>query len=120
MGSRGFIQEFVTPIVKCTQGETVKQFFTQTEYEAWKKKNDNGKGWKIKYYKGLGTSTAAEAKEYFRAIDKHQIEFTWKSGKESELIDMAFNKNRADDRKVWMNQYVEGTCVDHSKPFISY
>ena len=27
--------------------------------------NNNGKGWKVKYYKGLGTSTAKEFKEYF-------------------------------------------------------
>lgn len=33
------------------------------------------RGWAIKYYKGLGTSTAAEAKEYFQAIDRHQIDF---------------------------------------------
>lgn len=28
-----------------------------------------GKGWKIKYYKGLGTSTSAEAKDYFRYLE---------------------------------------------------
>jgi DNA topoisomerase-2 len=31
------------------------------QYEEWKK--TSGKGWKIKYYKGLGTSTRDEAKE---------------------------------------------------------
>lgn len=33
------------------------------------------KGWAIKYYKGLGTSTAQEAKDYFSAIARHQIDF---------------------------------------------
>ncbi|RYY35494.1 hypothetical protein EON62_02450 [archaeon] len=33
------------------------------------------KSWAIKYYKGLGTSTAAEAKEYFAAIARHRIDF---------------------------------------------
>merc|ERR1719440_1719904 len=33
---------------------------------------------------------------------------------------MAFSKSRADDRKVWMNNYEEGTFIDHSKNVISY
>eukprot|EP00928_Gymnodinium_smaydae_P023483 TRINITY_DN19366_c0_g1_i1.p1 TRINITY_DN19366_c0_g1~~TRINITY_DN19366_c0_g1_i1.p1 ORF type:complete len:696 (+),score=202.64 TRINITY_DN19366_c0_g1_i1:164-2251(+) len=116
----GFIKEFVTPIVKATKGPDVQQFFTQTEYEAWKKENDEGKGWRIKYYKGLGTSTAAEAKEYFQAMEDHRLDFQWKSNKDGELIDMAFSKTRADDRKQWMNEYNEGTCVDHSQPSLTY
>jgi len=116
-----FVQEFVTPIIKCSQaGKETIQFFTMGEYEAWKLKNQNGRGWKIKYYKGLGTSTAAEAKEYFKAIDQHRINFVWKEKKDGELIDLAFNKSRADDRKNWMNKYQEGTYIDHSKDAISY
>ena len=34
--------------------------------EKWKSKNDDGKGWKVKYYKGLGTSSSTEFKEYFK------------------------------------------------------
>lgn len=115
-----FLQEFVTPIVKCIKGPQIKQFFTVNEYDKFKKKNQDGRGWKMKYYKGLGTSTAAEAKEYFKAIVDHRIEFKWKGSKDGRLIDMAFNKKRADDRKNWMNKYKEGTYVDHSKKFLSY
>merc|ERR1719277_593048 len=82
--------------------------------------NDEGKGWQVKYYKGLGTSTAAEAKEYFKAMEDHRLDFKWKSSKDGELIDMAFSKSRADDRKVWMNGYQEGTFVDHSQPSLTY
>lgn len=32
-------------------------FYTLPEYEQWKE-NTNTRGWSIKYYKGLGTSTA--------------------------------------------------------------
>ena len=60
----GFLQQFITPIVKVTKGQRAKTFFTLPEYENWKEENNDAKGWKIKYYKGLGTSTAAEAKEY--------------------------------------------------------
>eukprot|EP00933_Yihiella_yeosuensis_P023929 TRINITY_DN18576_c0_g1_i1.p1 TRINITY_DN18576_c0_g1~~TRINITY_DN18576_c0_g1_i1.p1 ORF type:complete len:1287 (-),score=338.14 TRINITY_DN18576_c0_g1_i1:113-3973(-) len=124
MHQNGFLKEFVTPIVKASKGGEVIQFFTQTEYEDWVEKNKKGKsghtGWSIKYYKGLGTSTSAEAKEYFSAIDQHRIEFLWKGKKDGELVDMAFNKARADDRKVWMNNYQEGSCIDHSSDKISY
>eukprot|EP00929_Paragymnodinium_shiwhaense_P102166 TRINITY_DN6534_c0_g3_i1.p1 TRINITY_DN6534_c0_g3~~TRINITY_DN6534_c0_g3_i1.p1 ORF type:complete len:1400 (-),score=473.90 TRINITY_DN6534_c0_g3_i1:115-4203(-) len=116
----GFLQEFVTPIVKVTKGADVKQFFTQVEYEKWRSKNGSDRGWKVKYYKGLGTSTAAEAKEYFKAIDEHSLEFAWKGMKDGKLIDMAFNKAKADDRKHWMNKYVQGSFVDHSKDKLSY
>eukprot|EP00747_Dinoflagellata_sp_TGD_P123238 gnl/TRDRNA2_/TRDRNA2_173778_c0_seq1.p1 gnl/TRDRNA2_/TRDRNA2_173778_c0~~gnl/TRDRNA2_/TRDRNA2_173778_c0_seq1.p1 ORF type:complete len:1255 (-),score=308.74 gnl/TRDRNA2_/TRDRNA2_173778_c0_seq1:103-3867(-) len=113
-----FVQEFVTPIVKATKGTEVKQFFTQTEYEKWRK--DGTPGWSIKYYKGLGTSTAAEAKQYFTDIDNHRLDFSWKNKKDGELIDMAFSKHRADDRKKWMNSYKEGAHVDHSKDSLTY
>merc|ERR1719393_400008 len=75
----GFVKEFVTPIVKCSKAGEVQTFFTQTEYEAWKEKHDNARGWHIKYYKGLGTSTAAEAKEYFKDMEQHRLDFEWKN-----------------------------------------
>lgn len=120
MKKPGFIQEFITPIVKVTKDTKTQTFFTLIEYEKWKKRNDNGKGWKIKYYKGLGTSTAAEGKEYFRDIKHHEIKFKFGSAADGKLIDMAFNKARADDRKKWMNKYVEGTFVNHAKSVLSY
>jgi len=116
----GFVKEFVTPIVKASKSGQTETFFTQTEYEHWKKEHNDGQGWNIKYYKGLGTSTAAEAKQYFSDMEQHRLEFNWSSSHEGELIDMAFSKKRADDRKVWMNNYEEGTFVDHSQPTVSY
>ena len=49
------------------------------EYEAWKRDTEGGKGFKIKYYKSLGTSTSKEAKEYFSALDTHQIKYRYVS-----------------------------------------
>ena len=59
----GFLREFVTPIVKCKKGTSTVSFFSQNDYFQWKQVETTG--WSIKYYKGLGTSTSAEAKEYF-------------------------------------------------------
>ena len=112
----GFLKEFVTPIVKVSpasgRGETL-EFFTMVEYEQWKRSHDDGRGFKVKYYKGLGTSTAKEARDYFSHVDKHKIDFRWNGPEDGEYIDMAFNKKRADDRKEWINAYEDGVCVDH-------
>jgi len=116
----GFVKEFVTPIVKVAKAGNTVTFFTLNELEEWKAKNDDGKGWSMKYYKGLGTSTAAEAKQYFADMEKHRLAFEWKSNKCGESIDMAFSKSRADDRKMWMNSYVDGTFIDHTKSSLTY
>lgn len=35
------------------------------------------KKWKVKYYKGLGTSTDKEAMEYFKDIATHKMDFDY-------------------------------------------
>jgi DNA topoisomerase-2 len=67
----GFLKEFVTPIIRCKNNTETIDFFSQTDYELWKINATTD--WKIKYYKGLGTSTHNEAKEYFSNLKKHQI-----------------------------------------------
>ncbi len=52
-------------------------FYTLTDYERWKTANDSGRGWKIKYYKGLGTSSLQDAKSYFTDLRNHRITFRW-------------------------------------------
>mmetsp|Transcript_78448 Transcript_78448/g.139080 ORF Transcript_78448/g.139080 Transcript_78448/m.139080 type:complete len:1248 (-) Transcript_78448:91-3834(-) len=117
---KGFIKEFFTPIVKVSRGKQVVPFFTMPDYEKWKEETDNGKGWKTKYYKGLGTSTSKEAKEYFSKLESHKMAYRWDDGEDDQAIDLAFNKKRADDRKDWINGYKEGDLVDHSQPEVSY
>mmetsp|Transcript_35793 Transcript_35793/g.64661 ORF Transcript_35793/g.64661 Transcript_35793/m.64661 type:complete len:1405 (+) Transcript_35793:113-4327(+) len=116
----GFLKEFITPIVKVSKGQQEIQFFAIRDYEVWKEANRDGKGWNTKYYKGLGTSTSKEAKEYFKNIKDHRMTFTWAGDKDDEAIDLAFNKKRADDRKEWINNHNENDTVDHSKPSVSY
>jgi len=116
----GFLKEFFTPIVKASKGRNIMSFYTMPEYEAWKQATDNGKGFNIKYYKGLGTSTAKEAKEYFNAINSHKMAYRHDSMEDDRAIDLAFNKKRADDRKAWINTYEDGSLVDHTMPEVSY
>jgi DNA topoisomerase-2 len=117
----GFLREFITPIVKCSRAGREKVFFTIPEYEDWRQANSDGKGWTIKYYKGLGTSTAKEAKEYFAKIDTHQLDFEWQDdARDNDLIDMAFSKKRVEDRKDWLRSHKAGTFVDYSVDAMDY
>jgi DNA topoisomerase II len=109
----GFLKEFVTPLLKATKGNEVKSFFTMNEFEQWAE-GRNLKQWKIKYYKGLGTSTTKEAKEYFSQIDKHLIEFDYVDQDDDDVIELAFNKKMADRRKDWLTTYSIHNYVDHS------
>ena len=70
------------------------------------------KGWRVKYYKGLGTSTSKEAKEYFK--DLNIIKYTPEAEAENKL-DLAFNSDRAGDRKAWLGQYNKDVISDFSK-----
>ncbi|GFE53107.1 DNA topoisomerase [Babesia ovis] len=116
---RGFIREFVTPIIKATKGDSVISFFTIQDYLQWVN-STNVAGWRIKYYKGLGTSTDKEFKEYFVNIKQHLIDFIYEDNADDDSIDLAFNKKRVDDRKVWMQSYEHGTTVDHSIKKLRY
>jgi DNA topoisomerase-2 len=83
----GFLQQFITPIVKTYKGNKTHTFFTLPEYENWRESTgNNAKGWTVKYYKGLGTSTSAEAKEYFSSLDLHEIHFSDMTHDECEAV----------------------------------
>ena len=112
-----FLSAFVTPLLKATKKGGKKQqetFFSISEYNAWRLNllDDEIKKWKIKYYKGLGTSTQAEAKEYFTAFLHHHRPFKWNSDEDGKLVDMVFEKSRAEDRKDWLRGYDETAVLD--------
>jgi DNA topoisomerase-2 len=113
----GFIGFMNTPILKAKKGTNEMNFYNDGEFEEWKEHHDI-KGWTIKYYKGLGTSTGKEFREYFE--DRKIVEFQF-SGKESDdAVDMVFNKKRADDRKDWLKVYDRDAYLDTSKKSVSY
>lgn len=84
----GFIRSFVTPIVKATKGKKnnmqIEKFSTMQAFEEWKEKNNGGKGWTFKYYKGLGTSNAAEAQECFEDLEDKLIYYYWQTKAQEE------------------------------------
>ncbi len=97
----GFLCTLLTPILKAMKGKSTLSFYSLPEFNQWKDSNSLA-GWKIKYYKGLGTSTPAEAREWFK--DLHEIQYEWDE-KTDESMNLAFNKKQADDRKRWLSHY---------------
>ena len=111
-----FIGFMNTPILKATKGKEQHSFYNENEFELWRKERDM-KGWSIKYYKGLGTSTGKEFKEYFK--DKKIVHFTFKDGS-IDALDKVFRKNRAEDRKSWLESYNPDICLNTRDDEVSY
>ncbi|XP_027113751.1 DNA topoisomerase 2 [Coffea eugenioides] len=117
-----FLVEFITPIVKAThKNGRALSFYTMPEYESWKESlSGNATGWSIKYYKGLGTSTSKEGKEYFKDLGKHKKDFIWVDDNDGEAIELAFSKKKIEARKNWLRQYEPGTYLDQKEKLIKY
>ena len=83
----------------------------------------------------LGTSTSAEAKEYFSNLDIHEVHFSTlvdDVGPQSnlnignsgsigdELIEMVFSKKKVMQRKSWLNNYKSNTFLSYSADALKY
>ncbi|ESK98132.1 dna topoisomerase ii [Moniliophthora roreri MCA 2997] len=115
-----FLVEFVTPIVRVTKGNQRKDFFTIPEFEQWVEDTPDANKWTAKYFKGLGTSDDKDGREYFSNMAKHMIPFAPTQEGDRELIDLAFSKKKADERKEWLRQFKPGTFLDHRIEEIPY
>mgnify|MGYP001490134740 CR=1 FL=1 len=78
-------------------------FYTLQDYEKWK---ESHKGWSIKYYKGLGTSTPKEAKEYFKDMKIVNYKFV------EETSDEAIGEENA-------RRQVKHRCSEPMESFIN-
>jgi DNA topoisomerase-2 len=101
----GFVVALVTPVIKADS----EWFFTEDDFRA------KGPFKRVKYYKGLGTSTSLEAKEYFKKIETLTVSFQFDT-QTSDSMNLAFAKDRVEDRKRWIKAYMD--LID--KPSIPY
>ena len=107
----GFVVSMVTPVIKA--GKT--WYFTEEEYRqslatgVGEASSTRASGpvssGNVKYYKGLGTSTSAEAKEYFKQIDRLTVAFG-QDPNTDESMRLAFAKGLTDDRKTWLTAHM--------------
>ena len=124
----GFIGFMNTPILKARKGKQELVFYNNGEYEKWQKENEQqanlsnlsnlSNNWTIKYYKGLGTSTGKEFREYFEK--KKIVGFQHNGDSSDDIIDMVFNKKRADNRKEWLGEYNRESYLDTNCETVSY
>ena len=114
----GFISFMNTPILRARKGQQTVLFYNEGEYNTWKSAQPTLSGWNIKYFKGLGTSTSVEFKEYF--ANKKIVDFNYTGETSDNTIDKVFNKKRADDRKTWLENYDKHAFLDTSRPSVQY
>lgn len=113
-----FLVTMYTPLVKVRKGnKIIKVFYNQQDYEVWKDNQETLQGLTIKYYKGLGTSSKVEAKEYF--TDLSLVHYNWCDHSKNALT-LAFDKKLANKRKKWLSFYKKEDVINPLDKNITY
>lgn len=68
---------------------------------------------RVKYLKGLGTSTSNEAKEYFHPDNRRETVYKYTADSD-QSIELAFNKKCTEERKTWLMKYDRNDVLDYS------
>jgi DNA topoisomerase II len=113
----GFINSMLTPVIKAKKGSQKIQFYSVKDYETWK---DTASGnWHVKYYKGLGTSTPQEARDYFKELKI--VNYGTSETADEISINLAFGKekNSASLRKDWLKGYSRENTLDYTSKNVS-
>lgn len=114
----GFLKYMSTPIVKARKGQREVPFYSEAQKAAWEAtQGQAANSWKLKYYKGLGTSSGKEWREYF--ADPHVTQFDMTAECPATLR-MAFAKSESDARKVWLEGFDPTASFDPREASISY
>lgn len=101
-----FLEEFITPVVKATKGETKCSFFSLAAYEEWKMDTSDNCAYTVRYYRGLGTNSWNEAKEYFSNIDFHRVTFKYGGSEDDQSILKAFSQDALEQRREWLTRHM--------------
>lgn len=115
----GYLSLFSTPIVKIKvngRSKEVMAFHSFKDFHRWQRAHP-GIRYTAKYYKGLGTSTTAEGKEYFADMEKNIMRLVVEP-KDRRLLDSVFDSQEVEWRKEWMtkaNAFQGEVDIDRSK-----
>ena len=136
-----FIVVLNTPLIKVTKGNEIKEFYNNVQYDTWQEKIRDSKGlnelkkWDSKYFKGLGSSKAKDAKECFEDYNNKIVEFVEKDDEENteepddknplrtetlKIFNLAFKKDESDGRKEWLNHYDPNEYLDTLNKKVTY
>lgn len=110
----GFIHILRTPVVKVQlKDKTTLEFFTEREFKDWSRTDGaKAKGWSHRYFKGLGTTKTDAFIPYMQDLNKYLFQITMEGDEDKAALDLAFNGERADDRKEWL-ETPAGNFEDH-------
>lgn len=122
-----FIQRFATPLVKAWPKTTTstlppQEFFTEREFEQWwgtQPPGDQAR-YDVKYFKGLGTSTARDAKFCCMNLTRYVVNIDCTVAADRELLQDFFDAKRVLQRKALLEQADAGLYeIDYQQPSIS-
>ena len=108
----GFLIYKRTPIIRLTKGKKVHKFYTQRQFDVWhakQKQIDPNAVWKVKYFKGLGTSLLEDVLD---DIKDENIVTTVYDEVAPQALQLAFDKNLRLNRKSWILEWIERDDVD--------
>lgn len=109
-----FLLRFVTPIVKVKEmpRSPYLNFFSLQAFKKW---SETHKCSEANYYKGLGTSSAGEAKEYFSDSKKHTVSLLFEDEKCHTILSESFGDSYADKRKEMIQNIDFESFVNYEK-----
>ncbi|GJQ10124.1 hypothetical protein GpartN1_g1915.t1 [Galdieria partita] len=119
----GFLR---TPIVKATKGHEKKNFYSEEEFRRCELR-----GYKVRYLKGLGSSSDQDIREDF-SEDRFEF-FSISNDQDVRIIEEAFRKTQVAARKDWIlnsistesrpdsviSRFIQEELVEYSKETIS-
>ena len=122
MKIKGFIRQFIFPIIKVIKENEVKLFYNKFEFNKWKLMNKNIlKNWKLIYYKDINSFNDEELKELFSDFENNLIDFLYENESDDDFINLAFDPKKFEERKQWLQNYEpNNTHIEYNTHCISY
>ena len=119
-----FCRRLITPLVKVVLPDKTEQcFYTSKAYEQWESEQEPQlvERSEIRYYKGLGTSTSAEARAIFRQESDYLMTLRYTGKACDDALMMYFDADRIQDRKqlISADNYNANAQLDFAAKVVS-
>jgi len=104
----GFVHILRTPVILVTlKDKSEVEFFTERDFREWEAGEGSRLKWSMKYYKGLSSWKTPQFANFLENLDKYLFKVTMEEQADKDALDLAFNSQRADDRKSWLETPAE-------------
>lgn len=113
-----FVQRFSTPLIRAwpsNRRDAGREFMSELEFDSWWAGLDAGAQARhqVKYFKGLGTSTAREAKQCFQSRAKYLVSIDCTGEAPAEALRECFAGDCVDHRRVRMERELSTAAIDY-------